>query len=558
MSRGVLPLSERLLLVAALLPLCDAAELACFAGGHPAAARRALGALVVGGLLRAEAIALPPPRRLRFTPTREGAARATAIARRTASVPTDRLRDTPWALLRLRNRLERVAAARAVFGAVLASSRAHGLTALAGWQVPGRVGRARADGVGLVVAGGTQWRLAVLLDTPHLAPHHLLPSLHALLDALAVRGVPALVLLLGTTPPRAQLVWSALRADTRAPAAAPLRMAAAADPSETGWLATLVGEGPVPSLATAGGVPLAGGGSTGTLAWALPNAAEATIARQRARLTAAQLAALDRLADHPLQGARGVGELLGVSPVAARHALRPLCRAGLVLALPGCPPAYVLSEDALRLLAVRDGWPPRAYARARGVATVKADGRGMAHVLKYLPHTRGADAFFRHLGRRAAATGHREALVTWEGPAACQRTFDHEGRRRSIRPDGFGVYRVGGVDHPFHLEWDRGTMRPGQYARKLAAYRAYAEAAAFLADRRVVPTLLFVFSRPDKEASTLALARVVLAGIQQPLLATSRWRMERYGVDAPIWRSPFEQARRAWLLRDDGRSREDA
>jgi hypothetical protein len=117
-----------------------------------------------------------------------------------------------------------------------------------------------------------------------------------------------------------------------------------------------------------------------------------------------------------------------------------------------------------------------------------------------------------------------------------------------VRPDGFGVYRAGGVDYPFHLEWDRGTLRRQHHLRKLAAYRAYVEACAFMPDRGQVPSLLYVFSRTDLEARTLQLAREVFEGLpEMSILMTSRWRLKHDGPAGEIWSSPFRPGRLAWV-----------
>lgn len=122
------------------------------------------------------------------------------------------------------------------------------------------------------------------------------------------------------------------------------------------------------------------------------------------------------------------------------------------------------------------------------------------------------------------------------------------GAWRNLRPDGFGVYRVGGIEHAAHLEWDRGTLRLTQHEAKLRVYRAYVEAGAYVPDRGRLPTLLYVFADPSREARVRRLIRTAFAGLSHvPVLTTNRGLLDAYGATSSIWRSPAAEERRPWL-----------
>src|SRR6266852_4440196 len=80
-------------------------------------------------------------------------------------------------------------------------------------------------------------------------------------------------------------------------------------------------------------------------------------------------------------------------------------------------------------------------------------------LVAHLDHTVGADAVFGVLAH-AARCQRDGALVEWRNAAACA-----HGR---LRPDGYGVLRLGRRDYGFFLEFDRGTVQPAPLRAKLA------------------------------------------------------------------------------------------
>jgi Replication-relaxation len=162
-----------------------------------------------------------------------------------------------------------------------------------------------------------------------------------------------------------------------------------------------------------------------------------------------------------------------------------------------------------------------------------------------LAHTVGADGVFVGLAagaRRAAAAGRDDALLEWRGPAACAR-----GR---VRPDGYGLYRHAGHLYGFFLEYDRGTMRPGEYRAKFAAYHDAWASGRFEREYDGLPTILVVTSGPGPERRIAGAIAAAGVGREPPLpvllTTTGRIESDRSGLPGPIWREPGRSARRHW------------
>jgi hypothetical protein len=90
------------------------------------------------------------------------------------------------------------------------------------------------------------------------------------------------------------------------------------------------------------------------------------------------------------------------------------------------PRRYAVTAHGVGLLAARDGWSSAgAYARARGIWFVGADGSGLSGLRKLIAHNAGADAFVRLLDRAETgmrARGGDDMLMAWEAGA---RPADH-------------------------------------------------------------------------------------------------------------------------------------
>jgi hypothetical protein len=121
--------------------------------------------------------------------------------------------------------------------------------------------------------------------------------------------------------------------------------------------------------------------------------------------------------------------------------------------------------------------------------------------------------------------------------------------RGRVRPDGYGLLRRGGRLFGFFLEYDRGTMRRGNYLRKFGAYRRYRERGWYARDYEGFPTILMV-TVPGAEGRIAAAARDTGIGGDAPLpiLLTTRELLDRepLGMFGPVWRTPEDGARRHW------------
>jgi Replication-relaxation len=104
--------------------------------------------------------------------------------------------------------------------------------------------------------------------------------------------------------------------------------------------------------------------------------------------------------------------------------------------------------------------------------------------------TLGADAVFAALARAARAQ-RNGGLVEWRNAAACA-----HGR---VRPDGYGLVRLGRRDYGFFLEFDRGTMRPAALRAKFTAYHRYRASGRAVRDYDGFPTILVTTQGPGAE-----------------------------------------------------------
>ena len=160
----------------------------------------------------------------------------------------------------------------------------------------------------------------------------------------------------------------------------------------------------------------------------------------------------------------------------------------------------------------------------------------------HLDHTVGADAVFGVLAR-AARSQRDGALVEWRNAAACA-----DGR---LRPDGYGVLRLGQRYYGFFLEFDRGTVRPAPLRAKFAAYHRYLASARAARDFDGPPSILVVTAGPAAEDRVYdaVLAAEVGQPRRLPLLLTtmSLLTTAEHGPFDCVWRMPgVHSGRRAW------------
>jgi len=175
---------------------------------------------------------------------------------------------------------------------------------------------------------------------------------------------------------------------------------------------------------------------------------------------------------------------------------------------------------------------------ARALRSVRALPR-----LAHLPHTLGTDAVFADLARAARAHPAGGALLEWRSAAACT-----HGR---LRPDGYGLLRLGPEQHGFFLEFDRGSMRPGRLRSKFAAYVRYRASGHAARTYDGFPVLLVVRNGPGAEQRLVRVLRAAEVGQSTPLpaLLTTTALLEAVGGGplGCVWRTVAIPARRkAW------------
>ncbi len=286
-------------------------------------------------------------------------------------------------------------------------------------------------------------------------------------------------------------------------------------------------------------------------AWA-PGAASAsgTSARQRSAALAMttdgdEKRMLAWIGRWPLVTAPQLASLAALPRAAVERRVDRLLRAGAVRE-DRCAPAgesastgLVLAGPGLRLLARRDGVPPRLYARFSGVSAPAAEPGAVRH----RAHQLGLNRALARLASDARAGGGRLAACRNEAQSACR--FRYDGWGAWVRPDGSGVLALGHGDAPFLLEYDRGTLDSGDFAAKFRGYARYYEARAWRRDFGDQPALLFVCV-DDRAAGRVARAERRVrqsSGDRLPVLLTTEWRIARSpgnpaGLMGPVWYSP--------------------
>jgi len=122
-----------------------------------------------------------------------------------------------------------------------------------------------------------------------------------------------------------------------------------------------------------------------------------------------------------------------------------------------------------------------------------------------------------------------------------------------LRPDGYGVMRLGQRDYGFFLEFDRGTVRPAPLRAKFAAYHRYLASARAARDFDGPPSILVVTAGPAAEdrVADAVLAAEVVQSRRLPLIVTTvdLLAAAQGGPFDAIWRVPGSQGgRHHWPL----------
>jgi hypothetical protein len=265
-------------------------------------------------------------------------------------------------------------------------------------------------------------------------------------------------------------------------------------------------------------------------------------------------AVLDLVGRHPFLPTATLADVLSRDVRWARSRRVRLAARGLLRLVPAeevTPPELArlglleLTRDGLRCLAAHLGLPLGAAVRHQGLA---GGGPGSpvgprAALLAHLPHTLGADAVFAALARAARAYPGGGALLEWRSAAACA-----HGR---VRPDGYGLLRLGRQQHGFFLEFDRGSMRPGRLRAKFAAYARYRASSHAARAYAGFPLLLLVTTGPGPEQRLARALRAAEVGQRTPLPAllttTALLQTTSDGPLGCVWRTAANPTRRkAW------------
>ena len=218
---------------------------------------------------------------------------------------------------------------------------------------------------------------------------------------------------------------------------------------------------------------------------------------------------LEWLGPHPLLSADDLAVILRASCELAQRLLDNLLRYGLVDSTDrqleneaSGQRRYFLTHVGLRLLAARDGVPPRRYARHGIVAAAmpgKQGGGRLQTLLRQFEHTAGVNRFFLRLIADGGKGGPR--LVRWLSASEAAQRFTCGDVPHWLRPDGAGDVHWQGKVRRFYLEWDRGTVRWPEMVEKLRVYAAFfAKARRDGTEEGSLPEVLFVTTSPMREA----------------------------------------------------------
>ncbi|HWO72216.1 MAG TPA: replication-relaxation family protein [Dehalococcoidia bacterium] len=272
--------------------------------------------------------------------------------------------------------------------------------------------------------------------------------------------------------------------------------------------------------------------------------------------------ALEWLGHHPLLSADELAVILRISGQLAARVLDNLARRGLVqstdkaLENEAAPPRrYYLTDVGLKLLAARDGVPPRRYARYGIVAASmpKKQGGGRLETLqRQLDHTVGVNRFFVRLIADGAKNGPR--LIRWLSASEAAQKFTYGEVTHWLRPDGAGDVYWNGRLWRFYLEWDRGTVSWPDMIEKFRAYGGYlARLRLSGCDEAGLPTVLIVTASPLRER---VIGRSLQAVLEEAKAPTGRAftsidsLVQRLGPWSRVWLAASGRERTHWLLPD--------
>ena len=268
-------------------------------------------------------------------------------------------------------------------------------------------------------------------------------------------------------------------------------------------------------------------------------------------LKPAEKRVLDAICDWPWITAKELGGILGVSAQRISQLTLPVTNAGLVCRtrMEGRE-RFGLTDRGLAVLARRDRtsvgrlrkqWSSESSGDSANTTWRDITGRRSRLLARNMEHTEAVHDFMAGLCRQAKDKGYR--VVQIDPPHRASRHFWYNYKLYSIHPDAFGMLRKGDKTIPFFLEWERRAVRPGTMAARLAPYLRYYWSHAPMNDHGAQPLVLMVFDDYPVEARFLWVAEE---------------RMERTGVDVPLWVSHKDVLMKVGPLGEAWRNTHDA
>lgn len=209
-------------------------------------------------------------------------------------------------------------------------------------------------------------------------------------------------------------------------------------------------------------------------------------------------------------------------------------------------PRYLLTSLGLRLLAARDGVPPRRYVRYGVIAAPDRGGASqrLDTLVSQFAHTVGTNSFFVRLARDLRIQG--GMLLRWLNASESTERFTYRGELRWLRPDGYAEFKLGGRVHGFFLELDRGTARHSD--RLDEKFRNYAYYFATRRETDDPADLVIVTVSPHREGAIWSSLKQVF-GAPQPanVLTSVASLIDRVGPLGRAWRANGGANRRKWV-----------
>lgn len=267
-----------------------------------------------------------------------------------------------------------------------------------------------------------------------------------------------------------------------------------------------------------------------------------------ARLNPAHKRMLDCLADWPWITPSDLAGILGVSDSRRRRRLHDLTSLGLVsrvnlddercLALSRRGLAFLARRDRASIAVATRRWSVRRDDGAEPTSWREVPGVRARPLARTIEHTRAVHRFMADLGRQTKLSPNYRALDL-SPPHHSGRHFRHQGRLRSIHPDGSGMVQVGDRIIPFFLEWERRAVNPSTMATRLAPYLRYFSTNRPTDDHGRRPILLLVFDDFTAESNFLRVARDEMsrANVNVPLWVSHQDLLEEVGPLGKVWRS---------------------